>query len=57
MYSDAAQVETVDDEAAITNSPFHFDLIGLAQGLNKTVTAANKVAKLKQHVDDAQKTL
>ena len=38
MYSDAAKVEQEVPEEKVTDSPFHFDLLGLAQGLNKTVS-------------------
>jgi hypothetical protein len=41
----------------VENKPFHFDLIGLAQGLNKSMTSAAKVDRLKSHVLDAKKTL
>ena len=41
----------------MSNKPFHFDLVGLAQGLNKTMTSAAKVDRLKSHVQDAKKTL
>jgi hypothetical protein len=41
----------------VTKSPFHFDLVGLAQGLQKSASLATKMGKLKQHVEEAKKAL
>tara|TARA_B110000305_G_C19268502_1_gene553180 strand:- start:385 stop:597 length:213 start_codon:yes stop_codon:yes gene_type:complete len=35
----------------------HFDLVGLASGLKKTVSVASHITKLRQHVTDAEKAL
>lgn len=57
MFTDAATIDSEEPQVEIVNKPFHFDLVGLAQGLNKTVSAAANVEKLKKHVLDAKKTL
>ena len=56
MYSSAvdAQAEPSKD---VSSQPFHFDLVGLAQGLTKTASTAAKVQKLSSHVREAKKTL
>ena len=45
MYASAVEVEKEPQE--VTKSPFHFDLVGLAQGLQKTASVATKIGKLK----------
>lgn len=55
MYASAVEVEKEPQD--VTKNPFHFDLVGLTQGFQKTATAASKISKLKKHVDDAEKAL
>jgi len=59
MYASA--VDVVEDaskvETEVTKSPMHFDLVGLASGLKKTVSVASHITKLRQHVTDAEKAL
>jgi len=57
MFSSAADVDLVDTESEPTNSPFHFDLAGLAQGLHQTATIAHSVSKLQKHVNEAESAL
>lgn len=54
MWSSAVEVEPIKD---VSTQPFHFDLVGLSQGLTKTVSTAVKVQKLSSHVREAKKTL
>jgi len=49
-----AAVEVQEEPAT---QPYHFDLVGLAQGLTKTASTAAKIQKLSAHVRDAKKTL
>lgn len=59
MYASAVDVvegaQQVEKEA--TKSPLHFDLVGLATGLKKTVSVTQHISKLRQHVSDAEKAL
>jgi hypothetical protein len=56
MFQNAAEVENVENMEP-EKRPFHFDLVGLAQGLHKTASVASHMSKLKQHVQDAEKAL
>lgn len=38
-------------------SPFHFDLVGLAQGLHKTASVAAHVQTLQKHLKNAEVAL
>lgn len=53
MWSAAVEAEKAKD----ADLPFHFDLVGLAEGLSKTASTAVKVQKLSSHVREAKKTL
>jgi len=56
MFQNAVEIENVENMEP-EKRPFHFDLVGLAQGLHKTASVASHISKLKQHVKDAQKAL
>ena len=56
MYNSAVEVDQVEEQAP-EQRPFHFDLVGLAQGLHKTASVAQHIGKLKNHVTDAEKAL
>jgi hypothetical protein len=53
MWNAAVEAEKAKD----ADLPFHFDLVGLAEGLSKTASTAVKVQKLSSHVLEAKKTL
>lgn len=55
MWNAAVDAQKAPTEAK--DLPFHFDLVGLAEGLSKTATTAQKVQKLSNHVKEAKKTL
>ena len=46
MYSDAAEVVQAAAELDVEKKPYHFDLVGLASGLNKSATNASRIHKL-----------
>lgn len=56
MFNSAVQVDEIEEQAP-EKRPFHFDLVGLAQGLHKTASVAQHIGKLKAHVQDAEKAL
>lgn len=49
MFQNAADVENVENMEP-EKRRFHFDLVGLAQGLHKTASVASHISKLKAHV-------
>lgn len=55
MWNAAYEVQKEPEEPE--KSPFHFDLVGLAQGLTKSATMAAKMHELEKHVNEAKKTL
>ena len=58
MFESAVDVsEDVVDQKAQAQRPFHFDLVGLAQGLHKSASVAAHVNKLRKHVSDAKAAL
>lgn len=50
MWNAAVDVE----DAPVEESPFHFDLLGLAQGFTKTASTAAYINKLKESVHNSK---
>lgn len=57
MWEGAVDVEKAQDVEVPADSPFHFDLASLAQGLSQQASAAAHVTKLRNHVDEAEQAL
>lgn len=56
MFNSAVDADSIEEQAP-EKRPFHFDLVGLAQGLHKSASVAQHIGKLKNHVADAEKAL
>lgn len=56
MFQNAVEVENVENMEP-EKLPHHFDLVGLAQGLHKTASVASHIAKLREHVQEAERAL